>query len=429
MANKLNQGQQEAADGFFDFLLSDETEMIISGPGGVGKTYLMGQMIDDVVPRYQATCKAIGVKADYVDVYMTATTNKAADVLSLAANRPTGTIHSHLSLKVSEDYGTGRSHLSKTRDWKVHENQVLFIDECSMIDTPLRKLVREGTFRSKIVYVGDHCQLSPVMEKLSPIYKDGLRTYELLEPMRTDNADLQALNMQLRNTVETGIFKPIQIIPGIIDWLDQDQMEQEIQAHFVNKGTSDRILAYTNRQVMALNRYVRDLRGLPMELGVGENLINNSMVKVKNGVLSVEEEVQIVDLDEDIEDYYPHPEAKVQVRRGTIRTPLKGIFTDIRIPLDRVHAQNVVKWLAQRKDWSSYFNMRQTVPDLRERDAATTHKAQGSTYGTVYIDAGDISTCRDPDQAARLLYVAASRARSRVVFYGELADKFGGFTH
>jgi len=427
MANKLNQGQQEAADGVFQFLLSDEKEMIISGPGGVGKTFLMGEIIDDVIPRYQSTCKAIGVKADYVDVYMTATTNKAADVLSNATNRPTGTIHNHLSLKVQEDYSTGRSTLSKTREWKVHQNQVLFVDECSMIDTPLRKLIREGTFQSKIIYVGDHCQLAPVMEKLSPIYRDGLRTYELTQPMRTDNPELQALNQQLRTTVETGVFKPIQIVPGIIDWLNQDQMVDEIQQHFVDKQTTDRILAYTNKQVMALNRYVRDLRGLPMELGVGENLINNSMVKVKNGTLSVEEEVQIIEMDEDIEDYYPHPEAKVQIRRATIRTPVKGTFTNVPIPVDRVHAQNVVKWLAQRKYWSDYFNMKQMIPDLRERDAATTHKAQGSTYGTVYIDAADISTCRDPDQAARLLYVAASRARSRVVFYGDLVEKFGGF--
>lgn len=427
MTATLNQGQREAADGFFDFLLSDEKEMIISGPGGVGKTFLMGQMIDEVIPRYQSTCKAIGIKADYVDVYMTATTNKAADVLSLAANRPTGTIHSHLSLKVSENYETGRSTLSKTRDWKVHQNQILFVDECSTIDTPLRKLIREGTFQCKIVYVGDHCQMAPVMEKLSPIYRDGLRTYDLTQPMRTDNLDLQALNMQLRTTVETGVFKPIQIIPGIVDWLTQDEMVAEIQAHFVSKTTTDRILAYTNKQVMALNQYVRDLRGLPAELSVGENLINNSMVKVKNGTLSVEEEVEIIELSEDIESYYPHPEAEVLVRRGTIRTPLKGLFTDVRIPINRTHAQQVVKWLANRKDWSSYFNMKQMLPDLRERDAATTHKAQGSTYGTVYIDATDISTCRDPDTAARLLYVAASRARSRVVFYGELADKFGGF--
>ena len=429
MANKLNQGQQDAADGFFDFLLSDEKEMIISGPGGVGKTFLMGQMIDDVIPRYQSTCKALGMKADYVDVYMTATTNKAADVLSIASNRPTGTIHQHLNLKVLEDYGTGKSTLSKTREWKVHQNQVLFIDECSMIDTPLRRLVREGTHASKIVYVGDHCQLAPVMEKLSPIYRDGLRTYELTQPMRTDNPELQALNMQLRATVETGIFKPIQIIPGVIDWLNQDQMVDEIQEHFVNKGTTDRILAYTNKQVISLNRYIRDLRGLPTELSVGENLINNSMVKVKSGSLSVEEAVEIIELSEEVESYYPHPEAEVFIRRATIRTPLKGLFTNVMIPVDRVHAQSVMKWLAQRKYWSDYFNMKQSVPDLRERDAATTHKAQGSTHGTVYIDATDISTCRDPDQTARLLYVAASRARSRVVFYGELADKFGGFAH
>ena len=46
----LNQGQQAASDNFFEFLLSDEKEMIISGPGGCGKTHLMGHMIDEVMP-------------------------------------------------------------------------------------------------------------------------------------------------------------------------------------------------------------------------------------------------------------------------------------------------------------------------------------------------------------------------------------------
>jgi ATP-dependent exoDNAse (exonuclease V) alpha subunit len=44
----------------------------------------------------------------------------------------------------------------------------------------------------------------------------------------------------------------------------------------------------------------------------------------------------------------------------------------------------------------------------------------------VLIDATNISLCHNPSQVARMLYVAASRARHRVVFYGELAAKYGG---
>ena len=59
--------------------------------------------------------------------------------------------------------------------------------------------------------------------------------------------------------------------------------------------------------------------------------------------------------------------------------------------------------------------------------SCTIHKAQGSTVNTVYIDCKDISTCRNPDTVARLLYVAATRATDRIVFLNNLAPKYGSF--
>jgi ATP-dependent exoDNAse (exonuclease V) alpha subunit len=58
--------------------------------------------------------------------------------------------------------------------------------------------------------------------------------------------------------------------------------------------------------------------------------------------------------------------------------------------------------------------------------AKTVHKSQGSTHDDVYIDLGNISTCHNPNQAARMLYVAFSRARNRVFLFGQLAEKYGG---
>ena len=59
-------------------------------------------------------------------------------------------------------------------------------------------------------------------------------------------------------------------------------------------------------------------------------------------------------------------------------------------------------------------------PDLRYTYASTINKAQGSTYDTVYIDLNDLAKCNDRDLQLRLLYVAVSRARHKVVFTGDI---------
>ena len=47
--------------------------------------------------------------------------------------------------------------------------------------------------------------------------------------------------------------------------------------------------------------------------------------------------------------------------------------------------------------------------------ASTTHKAQGSTIDTVFVDAKDIFSTWDAEMRRRLIYVAVSRASERVV--------------
>ena len=173
----LNEGQQKATDAFFNFLFTKDKEFNISGSAGTGKTYLMSHFIDKIIPRYYEMCKLMGIKPEYHTVMMTATTNKAAEVLAEITKRPTETIHSFLRLKVMEDYSSGRTTLTKRRDWKIHENIVLFIDEASMIDSSLYPIIQEGTMNCKIIYVGDHNQLTPVGEKLSPVYKQNTPFY------------------------------------------------------------------------------------------------------------------------------------------------------------------------------------------------------------------------------------------------------------
>jgi hypothetical protein len=427
----LNEGQQEAADGFFEFLFNDEKELIISGGGGTGKTKLMAYLIDKVMPRYFEMCQLMNIPPKYDSVEMLATTNKAAQVLGENTKRQTGTAASFLNLKVQDDYKTGKSKLVKTGNWKVYQRKVIFIDECSIIDPPLESAILEGTHNCKIVYVGDHCQLAPVGYESSPIYRRNIPFYNLTQPMRNAaQPALMAICQQLRETVETGIFKPIHTVPGVIDHLDDNEMQVMLAQVFKNQTRDSRILAYTNDRVVAYNEHIRSMRGLPDEYGLGEVLVNNQAISFdRRHTLSVEADVEITEIApytdhmviEDQDEY-----VTLEVRRATLSTPLMQVIENVPLPVDRAHYAALIKYYAKQKRWERMYFIKNHVPDLRPRDASTVYKAQGSTYESVFIDLGNLSLCNKSPEVARALYVAFSRATTRVFLYGQLAQKYGG---
>jgi len=295
-------------------------------------------------------------------------------------------------------------------------------------------LLREGTHACKIVFVGDHCQLAPVMEAVSPIHRAGLTFFELTESVRNAGQPaLMAVCQQLRNSVETGVFQPIQIVPGVIDLADDGEMETLIADTFKTQTREARILAYTNKRVVLYNDHVRDIRNLATEYGLNEFLVNNQAIRLGNTMLSVEEEVEIVAQADETQQMvvgkYDNSDIELEVRTSTLRSRLGNLYTNVPLPVDRDHHASLLRYFSQRKEWDRYFNLRNRVPDLRPRDAATVHKAQGSTHDVVFIDVGDISGCHQPQTAARLLYVAFTRARNRVILYGDLAQRYGGLTH
>lgn len=426
----LNQGQEAVAKEFFDFLLDpNASEFNISGPGGTGKTFLMSHLIDDTMPAYMDTCSIMGMKPLYDEVVMTATTNKAAEVLARATGRPTSTYHSYQGLVVKNNHQDGSTTIQPSKSFSVKRSKIIFIDEASMVDRQLLKYAREGTHQSKLVFVGDASQLLPVKENKSPVYAGNIPTHYLTQQMRTDMPELKALHQQLRDTVEgkTG-FLPIKCIPGIIDWVQGEEMEKLVLEHFCNP-TDSRIVGYTNQQVINYNNYIREANGYKGEYSIGEELVSNSAVSVsKEDRLSIEQEVKLIDQDSSTRMIQVTGNIELEVRDSTLDLGYAGIVSDVPVPTDPDYFNQLVKWLGKEKNWEPYFRMKETIPDLRATHACTVHKSQGSSYDTIFIDANDLSSCRQPDMVARLLYVAVSRARKRVVFYGELAQKYGGLT-
>lgn len=425
----LNTGQQDAADAFFDFLLTDEKGFILSGPAGVGKTYWMGYIIDEIMPQYMKTCSLMNMDPEYDEVVMTATTNKAAEVLGLSTQRETSTIHSFLNVRVREDYTLGKQFLTRTPQWVVHQKKIIFVDEFSMIDSDLNDILKSGTEKCKLVFVGDQYQLPPVFETISPVVREGYRVFELTQQMRNSGQPaLMAICEQLRETVRTGVFKPIQTVPGVIEHLDDDQMQIELVNQLVaNPEPNSRVLAYTNKQVNLFNQYVREQRQLPELVTTGETLVNNNMLKLNSKqILSVEATVKVIDARGTRMEKIGR-DGEFEVQELMIRTPYDGEHL-VLVPTDKGHYDQLIKHFKRIKDWVNFYKLQQQYADLRPRDASTVHKSQGSTYDTVFIDLDNISKCTQPDVAARMLYVAFSRAKHKVFLYGRLADRFGGTT-
>lgn len=86
---------------------------------------------------------------------------------------------------------------------------------------------------------------------------------------------------------------------------------------------------------------------------------------------------------------------------------------------DKAHAEAV-----REDDYAAMKIILDTWIDLRPSFAQTVNKSQGSTYDIVMIDLNDIcSKCRTLEQLARILYVALSRGRSRIIMTGDLRRK------
>lgn len=426
--------QQQASDAFYRFLMSDETIFILSGGPGVGKTWLMGHLCDDVLSLYADSCRMLGREIQFKSVHFTATTNKAAEILEHSIKKPVQTIHSFLGLKVKEDYKTGKTDLIKTNNYEIKKNIILFIDEYSMIDTTMFKLIIDTLPYCKIIFVGDDNQMAPVDESKSPVMCAITPDNHafLNQPVRNAGAQpLVDICNQLRQTVETGVFHPIKEVPGYIEYLDDAQMQQKLDQHFQDLDPSCRVLCYTNSRVKQFNDHIRQVvRGMPAEIQVGDTLVVAQNAQTTAGqTINVEREVYVthigpaMDTGLDPSIFEDGKELLYQEVKVRVLPFHKNDYV-LRVPLENERWSIAVKYFARIKDWHNYFALKNKLADLRDKAACTVYKAQGSTYDFVFLDLGNIGTSFDAEQVARMLYVGFSRAKSKVYLYGQLPNKY-----
>ena len=421
----LNQEQRDAFAEVLRFI-NDPNRKVhrISGGAGTGKSFFISKVTDDILKHKDKDCPLM-------EVAVTATTNKAAAVLKTSMQHRRGdisTIYSYMNLRVSSDYNTGEQKIVPIpKRWIVHTRTLIIVDEASMVTRALYDYIDKGTDSTcKILFVGDKNQLAPVREAISPVYAKTHSESLLVNPVRNvEQPALMDLCNQAKETVLTGKFFKIQEVPGVIDFVTGNEMKGILEREYHTEDPTKRVLCYTNQKVIGYNEYVRELRGYTQTYEVGEMLTNNSSAELTDKTrLYTDQIVEVLSRGPEYDNTDWIPEASFPMVDLEVRDPETFQIYNVSVCVDPEDRAEVLKYWSSRKKWERFFKFRDNVPDLRSVAASTTHKAQGSTYDSVIVDLKDIGTCKNPEQTARMQYVALSRPKHRPYIRGELSNRY-----
>lgn len=409
----LTKSQESALDNFDAFLTDpDARYMRVSGSPGTGKSWLTQEMLKRLEARNRITSLLLGSNKGHVETHLTATTHKAANVLSSMSNTSANTIHSFLGLRPAM-YGSSRKYIQKKNYPKWKESFIL-IDEAGMLCPELLRFLEKSTYRCKILFILDKHQLLPVGESqcaVANMHSPNIYSSELKEQVRSPGAITQ-LTEAFRDCLY-GAELP-EIVPDNenIFKVDGATFQKMVEDAYINSSDKDRsnlrILAWNNKEVLKYNQHIRSCLGLSDTPVKGDTLISNSCL-FPYGIRN-EEEVIIKEVF-GTKTCWGLDTYKVRAKNKTLCVPV--------YPEEFVTLKRSAK---RKKDWSTLRNLENFIGDFRPSYASTVHKAQGSSFDTVFIDLHDLNACKkeDYDTYIRLLIVATSRATNKVVFYGDI---------
>lgn len=181
--------QKRAYSKLMEFVMDEEAKIfILKGYAGTGKTTLMRKLVEEMNSRHEPYS-------------LLASTGRAAKILANATGYETHTVHSEIykftdlnqdletvanSREINDIDSTGQLYLNFELTTKSHIGQTkphyYIIDEASMVSDAVDKNATQAIFGSgqllsdlfhydsegKFIFVGDICQLPPIMQTISP---------------------------------------------------------------------------------------------------------------------------------------------------------------------------------------------------------------------------------------------------------------------
>lgn len=471
--------QEVAVDGLIDFIAADWSPKhyinALCGAGGVGKTFVTKYVIDNC-------CYSNSV------IYCAAPTHKACRVLSNAiGGKKVNTIQSLFGFRLDVDidnFDPNNPAFNPIGKNKMIRDgytlaKLLIIDEASMLNNKLVRYIGDFCRKHeiKVIYIGDSSQLPPVNEARSQAFVVASKTYylrevvrqgvnnpisKLLDLLRGDIANkntwnfLEYINKCKSETNEVGAGFTVCGKKEFVDIVNTCFNDKE----YLKNIDLYRIIAYTNVRVTAWNDYVRKIliKDAHRSIMSRHDLIMSYVTIVddfNDAIINNSEEYIIKDIIDSVEPTYSFKGFLVKfqaIHGGDITNPLFIIDHTDAYTCQMYYKQlttliNDAKAAEGKSNraskWKAYFEFKKkyilstnilnpttgTIMYGRDIDygfAITSHKSQGSTYNTVFVDVNDMiydkngKPYTNRDEMLRRLYVACSRASHQlIILYGQ----------
>jgi exodeoxyribonuclease-5 len=410
----LTDHQQEAYDVVYERLASGERFTGLRGYAGTGKTFLVTQLVDQLT-------------SEGCTVTVCAPTHKAVQVLRDQLNGgevETQTLHSYLGLRLQPDVD-GQYVLVPEGMEEERPASVVVCDEASMVGRDEWEYIQASQRNLQWLFVGDPAQLPPVNEDPSPALEVEGPMLEEVHRQSTDNPILDLATKVRRGTAHRfqSRFKDgigVAITHKREAFLDTVLRTFNSDA-FADDATHARLLAYRNRTVRQYNREIRSARygndAPRFEEGewlvARETWFHEGAPVVKNS-----EELRVTRTS--ITTFEADDLSEWKVWKLKVRSPYAA-FTRTILVLhedEQERYENDMERLRLRakedgSNWAAFYDLRERFAAVDYAYATTVHKAQGSTFDTVFVDHRDLQACRGPEKAA-LLYVAVTRPARRL---------------
>lgn len=440
----LSTDQVNALETLKDFLLTDEISITLVGYAGTGKTTIMQDFV------YQLE----GMNYNFV---LCAPTHRAKLVLSQSTNREAITLHRLLSLSPNiEIYNLDYKDLMffSRGSSQIPHDGIVIIDEASMVNDNIYWLLHKyaNENHSKLIFVGDVSQLSPINETESKVFNNANKiTLSKIHRQAEDNPILPVLS-ELRTKYKNRFTD----IPNYLYtyWKAEEFIKTSIPYfyHSLKTGNTNgvKILAYTNSRVKGFNDCIRNtlfkekssnpynkfefLTGYENFEYNGHTYFNSMDYIITNSkkcVKFIPKFMPLSGYNLTLYDPYEDSNNEIFILDTDINPDhlsfLATLIEETRIKA--IDAKSKNQKITAGKRWKEYFeilNSFATPFDLIYDNrviknktfdygyAMTVFKAQGSNIDNVFIDIKDINRCKDDNTKRQMQYVGLSRTKNKI---------------
>jgi hypothetical protein len=416
----LTAEQQVAVTALMNFLSDPNPPSLffaLAGFAGTGKTFCMREVA--------ARCAGSHSKFAY-----TAPTNKAAKVLR-GVTGDACTIYSLLGLRIDKS-GELKKLVGGHSTEDFAEYDAVFLDEGSMVGTQLFDLLlaKAEQHGVKVVFLGDKAQLPPVGEASSRVWTEVTAGASLSTVMRHDNQIL-ALATKVREAAE-------QPFPSIILESDHSEdgsgvwklsraafkkaMYEAAMAGEFADGTSNKVLAWRNVQVGEYNNLIRSgIFGAAAVPGLylpGDRIVATAPCMAGDmPLLATDEEAIVEGVATCKHPLYPGYAAQELTCRSEENKVIRllVLHPSSQQQFNEDAEKKAANARTSPKLWQAFWKHQELFHAVKYAYALTVHRAQGSTYETVWVDYQDILKNRNRREAFQCLYVACSRPTTKLL--------------